>query len=251
LAIVLTGVRAVASSRVGPAAPAAALVAVAVVLGGLALPRHNQHVGPSADDVTIPTARRLVAGLGALDGKGPFLFDQAGLRFAEPYSVPVLAGLQARGIEFRVDDPGWIHQLGPSRALAGGERIAGRLFLREGDAAFAPQPGRLVSRVAGLDASHHAEMLRLHDVLSAHVAERGLRLTERGRDLVSVRGLPGWADAGPEVRDLDAVDDFDLPMVVRDGAVDIEPAWLGRFRRYASLREAWTTRTVALFVEPS
>jgi hypothetical protein len=229
----------------------AAFVAAAVVLGGLSLPARNQRVGPSADDATIPTTRRLVAGLGSLEGKGPFLFDNAHLRFAEPYSVAVLAALQARGVEFRVEDVGLIHQLGPSRGLAPGERIDGRLFLREGDAALAPQPGRVVSRVVGLDASHHAEMLRLHDEISGYVAGHGLRLNSRGHDLVSARGLGGWVDAGPDVRDFDRVDDIELPMVLRDRLADIDPAWLGRFRRYASLREAWTTRTVALFVEPS
>jgi hypothetical protein len=249
-AIVLTAARSVVA-RVGPAAPLAAFVALAVVLCGLSLPKRNHHAGPSADEVTIPTTRRLLAGLGSLDGKGPFVFDTAHLRFAEPYSIPVLAALQARGIEFRVEDRGLVHQLGPSRGLKPGDPIEGRLFLREGDAALGPQPGRLVSRVVGLDAGHHAEMLRRRDELSAYVTDHGLRLNRRGEDAVSVRALANVPGGGVVIHDFDRVDGDDLAIIVRHRLADIDQAWVARFRRYVDLRTAWDTRTVALFLEPA
>ncbi|MEA3076421.1 MAG: hypothetical protein QOF60_1329 [Actinomycetota bacterium] len=247
-AIALTAVRAIAV-RTGPAAPLAAFVAVAVVFSGLALPKRNHHAGPSADEASIPTARRLVAGLGSLEGKGPFVFDNADLRFAEPYSVTVLAGLQSRGIEFRVADLGLVHQLGPSRAVRAGERVAGRLFLREGDAALRPQPGRVVSRVVGLDPRHHAEMLRLRDELSTYVTDHGLRLNRRGEDAVAVRALANVPGGGLVIHDFDRVDGDDLAIIVRNRLSDIDRGWIARFRRYTDLRTAWDTRTVALFVE--
>jgi hypothetical protein len=229
----------------------AVFTAVAVVFGVLALPKHNQRAGPSADEASIPVTRRLTAGLGSLEGKGPFLFEVATLRFAEPYSTAVMAELQRRGVEFRVSDPGWIRQLGPSRALGEGAQVTGRLVLQEGDRAFAPQPGRLVSRVVGLDSRHHAEMLRLREEVFGYAAEHGLRLNERGEDAVAVRGVLDFPGVGPVVHDLDLISADELALIVREDLAVIEPSWRARFRRYVELQQRWAKLTVALFLEPA
>ena len=117
-----------------------------LVLSLLNLPTNNQQVGPSADAGSIPSARTLVDQLGVLDGSGTLLFDIRGLRFAEPYSVPVINELDRRGVDVVVDDPGMVRQLGDGRRFDG--HANGRIFTREADAALLaePEPGREASR---------------------------------------------------------------------------------------------------------
>jgi hypothetical protein len=45
------------------------------------------------------------------------LFDPSTLRFAEPYSGPLLAALADAGIPYVTDDDGFVHQLGERRRL--------------------------------------------------------------------------------------------------------------------------------------
>jgi hypothetical protein len=239
-----------AARRVDAVAATAAFAAVAVALGAWAIPTFRAEAGPSADAYAIPPARHLVAGLGGLDRRGPYLFDVSGLRFAEPYSTTVMAELQRRGIEFVVDDSGMVHQLGPSRRRTG--RVAGRLFLREADAAFEPQPGaRLVSRVSGLTAPQHDELVRLQGDVRAAVAREGLRLNHRGRDATKVKELATFAAArGAAVHDADTiVYSGELTLAVREHLLVFPDAATRRLlERYVSLQERWSKQTVALFV---
>jgi hypothetical protein len=227
--------------------------AVALALGALALPTWNARSGPSADAVSIPTARALVdrLDLGDVD---VVVFDARGLRFAEPYSTVVLLELQRRGIEFRVADDILARQVGGSRLVddATADSLP-RLVEREGDAAFEPPPGAdVVSRVRALTVTERAEL----DDLEAEVAgvnERdGLVLNERGRRVQRENGLPSLRESSPELRDPGMLlGTAELIRIVREDLAPIDPAHRAAFRRYAELRHAWNTRTVALFLLPA
>ena len=65
---------------------------------------------------------------------GPVLFDVSTLRFAEPYSGPVLAELACEGVDVVVSDEGMVRQLG-ERRRADGDEIR-RLVLIEGAATW-------------------------------------------------------------------------------------------------------------------
>ncbi len=225
------------------------LTAIAVVLGLLSLPAHNPQAGPSADADAIPATRALIAQLGSLESEGPLLLDVRGLRFAEPYSVPVLAELQRRGIEFELDDSGMIRQLGDSRAL---NEAQSRLVLREGDFAFEPPSGgRVIARVLGLDDRRRDELADLRAEISRYVRESGLRLNDRGRAAQSIDALPFFTSIGTEVRDVDPlIASGEIILIVRERLAPIDPAWRDRFERFSDLQERWDHHTVAVFIAP-
>lgn len=226
---------------------------VAVVLGGSALPAWNARSGPSADAASIPTARALVDRLD-LGGVDRVLFDARGLRFAEPYSTVVLLELQRRDIEFVVDDDILARQVGGSRLVSGDEASTlPRLMEREGDGAFAPPAGaEVVSRVRALSVDEKAELDDLEAEVAAVIEEDGLVLNGRGRAVQRENGLPSLRDAGSELRDAGRLlGTAELIRIVRDDLAPIAPEHRRTFRRYAELRHAWNTRTVALFLVPA
>ncbi|MFM7618029.1 MAG: hypothetical protein ACKO72_11295, partial [Actinomycetes bacterium] len=74
----------------------------------LSLPTYVVPAGQTADRDATPSVRRMVERLDALRGYGVLLFDPSTLRFAEPYSGPLLAGLAAEGIPFVTADDGFV-----------------------------------------------------------------------------------------------------------------------------------------------
>lgn len=136
----------------------------------LALPAHSPRTGPSADAWAIPIVRDLVAQMDELDGSGIVLVDLSVIRFAEPYSTPVMLELQRRGVEFVVDDDIAVGQLGPSRAREPGDSIVRELRIVDGNAALQPEPGwERIAFVAGLDAEDQIQL----DALEARAAAGG------------------------------------------------------------------------------
>jgi len=210
----------------------------ALVLALLNLPVKNQRVGPSADAGSIPSTHTLLSQLGALDGSGTLLFDVQGLRFAEPYSVPVMNALDRRGVEIVVSDDGMVHQLGDARRFDG--HANGRLFMREADAAVMDFPGaRRVAIAYGLTDAEQRERDDLRAQISSHLATSGLQLTEAGRkqpplpdDLQSL--LPG----------------DQIGALLEAKAIALDDTWRPRFERYAELQQKWDAYTVALFLAP-
>ena len=142
----------------------------AVVLLVVALPAHNPRTGPSADAWAIPIVRNLVAQLGPLDHAGLINVDLSVIRFAEPYSTPVLLDLQERGVEFVVN-PVSAPQYGLSRAHhADDPRVRTDLRVVDGEGALTPAPGwTRLAFVAGLDVREQAEL----DALNATLASGG------------------------------------------------------------------------------
>lgn len=237
-------------ARVPVTTRVAGLGALVLVAALLALPTYNPRTGPTADAESIPTARRLIAQLGPLEGKGPLLLDTRGIRFAEPYNLAVMADLQRRGIEFRVDEPVMIHQLGPSRAADGTER--GRLLQRDRDEAFVTPPGAtLIARVEGLTPAGRAELRRLRDEVAAYVESEGLRLNAKGRAALAIDALHDFPASG----ELHAAEPFirgdDFVLLVRKDLAPLDPAMRPKIERYVDLLEQWQKHTVAIFLEPA
>jgi hypothetical protein len=213
--------------------------AVAVlVLSVLNLPTKNQRVGPSADAGSIPSTHTLLSQLGALDGAGTLLFDVQGLRFAEPYSVPVMNALDRRGVEIVVTDDGMVHQLGNARRFDG--HADGQLFMREADAAIMDFPGaKRIAIAYGLTDAEEAERDALRSEIGSYLATNGLQLTDEGRtqpplpdDLQSL--LPG----------------DQIGALLEANALVLDDTWRPKFERYAELQQKWDAYTVALFLAP-
>lgn len=120
---------------------AAAMGVVLVVLVVLGIPARNAATGPSADAWAIPIVRELVSQLGPLDDAGLVLVDLSVIRFAEPYSTPVMLELERRGVPFVVDDPIAVGQLGVGRALRPGDTVDLVLRVVDGHGAESPEAG--------------------------------------------------------------------------------------------------------------
>lgn len=175
---------------------------VLLVLAGavlvLALPAHNPHTGPSADAWAIPIVRELVGQLDELEGSGLVLVDLSVIRFAEPYSTPVMLELQRRGVEFVVDEDIAIGQLGPSRGRDAGDAVARELRIVDGEAALRPESGwDRIAFVAGLDAAEQREL----DALEAEASDGALdRADDRRRQVLDRQRL--FESAAVLIRDL-------------------------------------------------
>lgn len=160
---------------------------LAVLLAALALPAHNPRTGPSADAVAMPIVRDLVAQMDAIDGSGLVYVDLTQLRFAEPYSTPVLLELQRRGVEFVADEEP-AAQLGRSRVREPGDPVEVEMRIVEGAAAIDPEAGwDRLAFVAALDAAETAALERLEarraagSPLDAAEEERRSELDRRRR----------------------------------------------------------------------
>ncbi len=222
-----------------------------LVLSAVNLPAHNVGAGPSDDAWAIPVVRELGERMEALEGEGPLLIDMRGIRFAEPYSGPVMAELQRREIPFVVDDEGMVRQLGPSRR-AGPD--AQRLFIREGEAARTMAPGqRRAVFVEGLDDAEQAELDQLSDAVVAHLEELGaVPLNARGRAALE-RGDLTVAASRPEVLTSEPsalLATRELGFMVERDLLDLSAVEEERFDRYAALQRASDYETVALFLAP-
>jgi hypothetical protein len=144
-----------------------ALPVLVAVLVLLALPAHNPRTGPSTDEWAIPIVRDLVDQMDEVDDAGLVLVDLSVIRFAEPYSTPVLLELQRRGVEFVVDDQIAVGQLGPRREHEAGDPVDRELRIVDGVAALEPEPGwERIAFVAGLEEAEQREL----DALEARQA---------------------------------------------------------------------------------
>jgi hypothetical protein len=234
---------------------------VVVLLGGLALPTMNARVGPSADADSMPAVRALAPQLAALRGERGVLFDVSGLRFAEPFSVPVMAELQRLGVPWFVDDGGIVRQVGAARRYSPGDASV-RLFLREGDAARQVPDGiRRVAFVDGTDPAEAAELRRLQEDLRPFIASRGLRLTERARTEANDLTVdnPDAPVTTAELRDPEhlfapgtASSRYNRKLVylVDADRLAVSDPWSSRLERYADLQQQADRLTVAVLVEP-
>ena len=220
----------------------AVLAVAVVVLSLLAIPRHNVHAGPADDEGAIPIVRSLASQLDALEDEGTLLYDTSGLRFAEPWTSSVMAALQDRGIEFRVDDEGWVGQMGPARRHDGDADA--RVFVREGDAAQqVPDGATRVAHVEGLTREERDELAELERGL----ANLTIRLNGAGRAARDAGALPSFAGGAPTVEQL--LGSGELSVLVRERLLRLPQSRRRAAERYADLRYRWDRHTVAVFLD--
>ncbi len=226
---------------------AAALTIVLVVLN---LPTYAAPEGPTADRRYLPSAQRLLDGIEDYRPDEPVLFDISVLRFAEPYSGPVVAALGSNGVDIRFDDEGMVRQTGRRREASGDEPR--RLLLLEGLATTNPPAGsRPIAVVDGLTDDQRTELAERREAVLTMVREEGLELNDDGRaaraagriDLPDVVFEPGADAAEFEAGGF-------LAGLIRDGWVVLPPEYEAEARRYAELQERAATYTVGLFEAP-
>lgn len=224
------------------------LTAVTAAVAVANLPTDNQRTGPSRDDWAIPVVRELNRQMGVLEDEGTLLLDPEGTQFAEPFTGPVMAELQRRGIPFVVEDEVLVRQLGPSRRLAGD---AQRLQVLQGPAALVPPAGsRRVALVEGLTEREGNELDEVEELLVGHLRGAPLRITPEGETALE---RPEHAAGLAAVRAGDAeaiVASHVLVFLVEHELIEVDRDWADRFERYADLQRRADRDTVALYLKP-
>jgi hypothetical protein len=77
-----------------------------------------------------------------------------------------------------------------------------------------------------------------------------LSLTRRGRAASGYGAIFFAATAGAVTDPESVVANGQLPIMVRERLVVVDPEWRSRFNRYVQLQDRWTDDTVALFLAP-
>jgi hypothetical protein len=229
----------------------AATVGAAVVAGLMALaalPAHNARAGPSDDIEAMPAVLAVARQVqGWQPTAAPLYFDGTTVRFAEPYSTPVLLELQRRGIPFTVD-ASVARQVGDSR-LGPGAATHQLLFAEGDDAGDVPAGSEVLAQVEGLTAAEREELDQLDARLRPTVGEDDLSLSERGMRAQEVGLLPETGAAGWTEETEMLFDGRLLERLVREDWLERE-ALPPDVLRYAELQRRWDRFTVTVYASP-
>lgn len=121
--------------------PAVLVIAFTVVN----LPGFAHDSGPVEDRWARPALNSVADQLENVSIPGPIVYDTTSFNLFEPYSGTVMMLLGDQGIDFRVEDPTWLRQLGDERRADGDE--IGRLFQLQGvDVALYDGPACPIAR---------------------------------------------------------------------------------------------------------
>ncbi|MBI5087512.1 MAG: hypothetical protein HZB15_01195, partial [Actinobacteria bacterium] len=251
--VALVLVRWAASREWGPALTPA-LAAAAVVMVACNLPGYNQLVGPDTFQDAIPVARRLADQVEDYRSDEPVVVDASGLVIFEPYSAVVMASLQRGGVDFRVEEPGLVRQVGDNRAATGTEPH--RIVLRQGRDALSVPDG-MESRIAltsPLTAAELDEVVAGEQAMADALAASGVQFTPSGDEQIDA-GSFGLDRAQIEEAALDPyqfVAGGLAATMVGSGALVLPEGSEDVFTRTSELRRRIdTTTTVAVFVGPN
>jgi hypothetical protein len=223
-----------------------ALTAVAALAN---LPTHAAPEGPTADRDAGDTAVALLEQLASYRPGYPVLFDVSTLRFAEPYSGPVLAELTRNRVDVVVADDGMVRQLGEGRRAGGDEDR--RLVLLEGRAATSPPPdARRIALVEGLTASERTELEQLGPEVLALARRDGVALNDTGIAASAAGRIPFERTVLSPGADPGGLEPW-LPTLVGDGFVALTPDQQAPFARYSELARRFAGGTVGLYELPA
>lgn len=243
--VLLVLLRAVVGKHLDEHRLVVALAALTVALAAVNLPTRDR--GASQPDWALPVQRDLDSELGALVGCGPLLLDAP--TYGIHFDTAIMAELQRRDIEFVVEDPVLVRQLGASRAFDG-DNASAVLHVRIGDGVEDPPDGsRPVARRDGLDPRQRRLRDQLADRIRTYAQERGqFPLSDNGKVAVEAGmgagALPAADTLAPaELFPADEVGD--MVRVMLDFTV-LDDHWQDELRRFAELDERWQRETVGL-----
>jgi hypothetical protein len=224
------------------------LVALTVLVAALNLPAHNVHAGPVSDSYAIEVMKKAAPQMAALEDEGTILVDLDGIRFAEPYTGPVMAELRRRDIPFVVNDEGMVRQLGENRRLRGD---AQRLLFRQGGQALeTPEGARRVVFVDGLTTDEKRELSDLRTAIVDHLTEHPIDLTAYGKRVVE-RPEFGQTRAFLAEENASGLESYGgLNTLIENDLMVVDPDWQERFDRYVELELQADQQTLALFLAP-
>jgi len=227
---------------------ALALTALTIMVAASTVPTYNVRAGPVADITASDTMAEAARQMAVLEDEGPLLIDIEGIRFAEPYTGPVMAELQRRGIPFVAEDEGMVRQLGEARRLDGD---AQRLLFREGDAASVTPPGaRRVVYVEGLNGAEKRERANLRSEIVDHFVTEGVRAENPDDPSLSTADKDAIGAAVDRRSVAAFVDSGRLEQLVDQNLLMIDDRRHDRIERWSALEAKWDFRTMGLFLAP-
>lgn len=228
------------------AVPVALLVTVAI----LNLPYHATPSGPTADRRFQSSVSELVDQLGVLEGRGVVAFDTRTLVFAEPYSGPLMAELQRRGIPFVVTDAAHTRQVGGSRRFDEEPPNADlRIWLDMGPPDAYDDPSiEAVAWVHPFSADDRRQLLSLEGQLREYFRSNGVTLSSAGRDAVRGQRLH---HAETELNDMeDPFAALDARTAALEGWLQLPPGVERQLETYVDLYEQRNYATITLYAGP-
>jgi hypothetical protein len=232
----------------------ARLIGAGIVIAVISLaniPRHVSLHGQEQLDALRPTAIRLIdAASGNIDVttvlyRPPPNYDDFG--------VPLLARLQRNGVEFLVDDPVLVRQFGERRRYRG-QDVAELRVLTAMEAVDAASDPDVVAFVSDLSESERLELQTTSFEIEAWLRDGLITLSETGRAAVDAGIADPWlGHLGDPALDATSISRSNsMALAVESGLLDADPEVVATLRRFASLRPAVETSTVAvLLVRPN
>jgi hypothetical protein len=225
---------------------AVAVIAVACVVN---VPSHTSLRGQRELDQRRTAARELIDA--AADR-----IDVATVLYRPPpgydvFGVPLLARLQGRGIEFVVDDPVLVRQFGERRRY-NGDPITELHVVTAMEAVDAASDTGTIALVSDVSAGDRTELQAASIAIESWLLDGLITLSDAGRTAVeSGFGDPWLAQLGDAEMDATSVSrSISLAAAVQAGLLDADSEIVTTLRRFATLRQAVETSTVAVVLVP-
>lgn len=208
----------------------------------LEVQRDSDALRPSAITLIDDASRRL---------------DVAAVLYRPPpnydlYGVPLLARVQSDGIEFFVDDEVLVRQFGDRRRYHG-QLLPELRVVTAMDAIDAESDPNVIAFVSALSVGDRAALQSATLDVEAWLFDGGITLSAAGRSAVAAGfGEPWLSQLGDPGIDATTVSRSNaLAGSIQSGFLAAEPAILTALHRFATLRQAVETSTVAVLLVPA
>ena len=165
------------------------------------------------------------------------------------FGVPLLARLQSEGVEFLVDDPVLVRQFGERRRYDGGP-ISELYVVTAMDAVDAASDPNTIAFVSDVSASERDELQTASFAIESWLFDGLITLSDTGRAAVDAGfGDPWLSQLGdPEIDATTISRSLSLAATVQAGLLDADSEILTTLQRFAELRQAVETSTVAVLL---
>ncbi|HEY4333284.1 MAG TPA: hypothetical protein VGM78_11965 [Ilumatobacteraceae bacterium] len=228
-----------------------AAVAVVAVFSAINLPAYVQLAGPSTDTTGQAVALSLSRQLDKSLPVPSVYFDLKGLRFLDNDSAVVMAALQRHDVDFYVDDPGMIRQLGEDRRFTG--QTSTRIYLLvDHDSLVTPAGATRLAFTSPLSTEQIGTLLDDESALVDTISTDGLTLTPAGQAAVAAGRYGATngdiADAAAHAAEL--VGNGTVASLVADGGLVLSPDDTALFQEASALRLQITPTTVGVYIQP-
>jgi hypothetical protein len=131
------------------------------VLVAINMPAHLTDGGPATFRQYRPVISSMIDQLEDVELPDPAQFDTANLRFAEPFSGPVLFTMLDNDQPLTVVDEGFVRQLGEGRRASGDERWLVQVLERDAALAIDPTDPSVLAYADGLSDAERDELQAL------------------------------------------------------------------------------------------